>query len=84
MERGPEKEKENMKCHVCGGELKPTKTDLPFKLAKGSIVIVKALPVRQCENCREYLIEDSVMARVDDILEKAGKGAELEVVRFAA
>jgi YgiT-type zinc finger domain-containing protein len=84
MERGFEKEKETMKCHVCGGELRLVATDLPFKVSENSIVIVKGLPARQCENCQEYLIEDEVMGRVDAILEKAGTGAELEVVRFAA
>lgn len=73
-----------MKCHICGGQLQAMTTDLPFKVRENSIVIVKGLPALQCENCREYLLEDSVMERVDAILEKAGTSAELEVVRFAA
>ena len=73
-----------MKCQICGGDLKPVVTDLPFKVRENSIVIVKGLPARQCENCQEYLLEDSVMARVDALLEKIGTTAELEVVRFAA
>ncbi|MBF0143003.1 MAG: hypothetical protein HQL59_06040 [Magnetococcales bacterium] len=47
-------------------------------------MIVKNLPVAQCGNCREYLIEDTVMARVESILERIGPAAELEVVRYAA
>ncbi len=73
-----------MKCHVCGENLKPAVTDLPFKVGKNSIVIVKNLPVLQCPNCQEYLIKDRVMQRLDKILKKAGTDAELEVVRFAA
>ncbi len=73
-----------MKCHLCGAELKSIRTDLPFKVAENSIVIVKNLPVLQCPNCREYLIEDPVMEKVDSILEKVGTDSELEVVRFAA
>ena len=73
-----------MKCQTCGGNLKPTVTDLPFKVGENSIVIVKSLPTLQCENCQEYLIEDPVMERVDAILKKTGTAAELEVVRFAA
>jgi len=73
-----------MKCHICGGQLQAMTTDLPFKVRENSIVIVKSLPALQCENCREYLLEDSVMERVDAILEKTGTSAELEVVRFAA
>ncbi|HAT48995.1 MAG: YgiT-type zinc finger protein [Magnetococcales bacterium] len=73
-----------MKCHVCGSELERTVTSLPFKTGEDSVVIVKNLPVAQCGNCREYLIEDVVMARVESILDRIGPAAELEVVRYAA
>jgi hypothetical protein len=48
------------------------------------IVIVKQLPVLQCGACREYLIEEAVMERVDGMPERADTAAELEVVRYAA
>ena len=73
-----------MKCHVCGATFKSITTDLPFKRGEHSIVIVKNLPVLQCENCREYLIEDSVMKWVEKILEGISPEAELEIVRYAA
>lgn len=73
-----------MKCHVCGSELVRVHTDLPFKVGETMIVIVKALPVLQCEHCTEYLLEDSVMQRVDEILRRADDRAELEIVRYAA
>lgn len=73
-----------MNCHVCGALLRPTVTDLPFKVKENSIVILKGLPVLQCENCREFLIEDPILERVEAILERAGGDAELEVIRFAA
>lgn len=73
-----------MKCHVCGAGLKNLVTDLPFKVRENGIVILKGLPVMQCENCREFLIEDHIMERVDGILEKTDTEAELEVVSFAA
>lgn len=73
-----------MKCHVCGSRLEHATTDLPFKVSDHGIVIIKDLPVLQCENCREYLIEDPVMERVEKILEQGGDALELEVVRFAA
>ena len=59
-------------------------TDLPFKLSEERIVILKQLPVLQCEACREYLIEDTVMARIDALLAPAGSTAELEIIRYAA
>ena len=51
-----------MKCHTCGSGLKNLTTDLPFKRDEHSIVIVKNLPVLQCGNCGDYLLDDSVMA----------------------
>ncbi len=73
-----------MKCHVCGSHLRPTITDLPFKRTAKSIVIIKDLPVLECENCAEYLLQDSAMAAVENILERIDEAAELEVVRYAA
>jgi YgiT-type zinc finger domain-containing protein len=73
-----------MRCHVCGSEMSRVQTDLPFKVSETTIVIVKALPVLQCEGCGEYLLEDPVLQRVDAILEGADGRAELEVFRYAA
>jgi YgiT-type zinc finger domain-containing protein len=59
-------------------------SDLPFKTTDHTIVVVKDLPVLQCHNCTEYLIEDAVLSRVDEILANVGAEAELEVIRYAA
>ncbi len=61
-----------------------TITDLPFKVTAATIVVLKDLPVIQCDGCGEFLIEDAVMERVDAILEKADTAVELEIVRYAA
>jgi YgiT-type zinc finger domain-containing protein len=73
-----------MRCTVCGGELTPTQTDLPFKVGETSIVILRSLPVLQCIKCPEYLIEDEVLGRIDQILEQVGTGTEVEIIRYAA
>ena len=73
-----------MKCHSCGSKLKPLITDLPFKISDATIVILKGLPVLQCENCSEYLLDDPVMGRVEEILERVNAAAELEIIRYAA
>jgi YgiT-type zinc finger domain-containing protein len=59
-------------------------TDLPFTLSDHSIVVVKGLPVLLCENCTECLLEDGVMAAMDQILEGADDASELRVVKYAA
>lgn len=73
-----------MKCRVCGSTLLATKTDLPFKVTERTIVILKSLPIAQCQNCSEYSIEDSVFARVEQLLSKVDTSVELEIIPFAA
>ena len=73
-----------MRCDVCGAELAAITTDLPFKVREPGIVILKGLPVFQCTRCPQYLLEDAVLARVDQILRRVDSGTELEVVRYAA
>lgn len=73
-----------MKCPVCGANLEAIKTDLPFKVRQTSIVILKDLPVLQCRNCPQYLIEDGELGKVDEIIARVDGGAELEIIRYAA
>ena len=73
-----------MKCLVCGATLRSTTTYLPLKVIDRTIVVVKKLPVLQCEGCIEYLIEDPVMAKVDELLSRVDRSIELEIVPFAA
>ena len=73
-----------MKCHVCGSNMDPLTTDLPFKVSETTIIIVKGLPVLQCNNCSEYLLEDPVLKQVEIILDNVDTSAELEVINYAA
>jgi YgiT-type zinc finger domain-containing protein len=73
-----------MKCGTCGGELETATTDLPFKINENTIVILKGLPVLQCTNCPEYLIDDEIIRWVDEVLAKVEGGTELEIIRYAA
>lgn len=69
---------------MCGSILHATTTDLPFKISPRTIVILKHLPVVQCERCSEYLIADAVFAKVEELLSKVNTSVELEVIQFAA
>jgi YgiT-type zinc finger domain-containing protein len=73
-----------MKCGVCGDQLRPVHSDLPFKVSEQTIVILKDLPVLQCQNCAQYLLEDHVLSRIDAILARIDSAAELEIIRYAA
>ena len=73
-----------MKCTVCGANLRSATSDMPFKTTEQTIVILKGLPVLQCENCAQYLIDDYVLGRVDEILSSVRDTAEVEIIRYAA
>jgi YgiT-type zinc finger domain-containing protein len=59
-------------------------TNLPFKISQNTIIIVKDLPVLQCEGCTEYLLADDVMEHIDQLFERVDITAELEVLKYAA
>jgi len=73
-----------MKCRICGGTLRAAITDLPFKVSDRTIVILKRLPVQQCESCGEYAIADAVLEKVDMLLDKVDASVELEIIPYAA
>lgn len=73
-----------MTCGVCGGQLEPVISDMPFSLAPTRIVIVKDLPVLQCRQCSQCLIAGPVRERVDEMLARSDATAELEILRYAA
>jgi YgiT-type zinc finger domain-containing protein len=81
---GSQGQEENMRCHVCGGEMYPILTDLPFKLGPKKIVILKDLPVLQCARCSEFMLEDPVMERVDAMLGKVEEDVQLKILEYAA
>jgi hypothetical protein len=53
-------------------------------VSERTIVIVKELPVVQCESCSAYEIEDPVFSRVEELLSVIDRATELEIIRFAA
>jgi YgiT-type zinc finger domain-containing protein len=73
-----------MQCTVCGSQLRAASTDLAFKVRESTMVILKGLPVLQCDNCAEYLLQDAVMEKVDEMLARVSSEAELEIIRYAA
>ncbi len=71
-----------MICHVCGSAMEPVKTGLPFKMRNDMLVVIKNLPVFQCECCSACLLDDTVLKQVDKILDNVDTDAELEVIRY--
>lgn len=77
------KHKQPITCYNCGGIFENKITNMPFKLNNICIVIIKGLPVLQCEKCNEFVIEDEIMEKVDTILNKIDTSAELEILSYA-
>lgn len=73
-----------MQCSICGSEMQLSRTNLPIKISYRTIVIVKGLPVAQCAGCTEYLIDDNVLVRVEELLSCVDPQVELEIIPFAA
>jgi len=73
-----------MRCYNCGENLEKIFSDMPFKVSNESVVIIKRLPVLQCPNCQEYLLEDPVMQKVEEKLSNVSTTAELEILKYVA
>ena len=73
-----------MKRHICGDDMKPTVSDLPFRLGPTAIIVIKQLPVLECVNCAETSIEDQVMKKIENLLEPTDETTELAVIPYAA
>jgi YgiT-type zinc finger domain-containing protein len=69
---------------MCGGLMQAQVTDLPFKLDRHCIRIIKDLPVQECVQCGKTLIDDSVMAEIEPLFDKEAHPSALEVMRYAA
>ena len=74
-----------MKCVLCRhGDTAPGKATVTLQRGE-STVIIKAVPAEVCPNCGEYYLSETITARVMQMAEDAvRKGAEVEILRFAA
>jgi YgiT-type zinc finger domain-containing protein len=66
------------------GQTKPGHTTVTLQEGD-TVVVVKKVPGDICSQCGEYYLEDSVVARLEEILDSAAsRGAEVEIVKYAA
>jgi YgiT-type zinc finger domain-containing protein len=74
-----------MRCTICkNGETKSGKVTVTLQRGE-TTVIIKEVPAGVCENCGEYYLSDKITERVMAMGEEAvQKGAEVEILRFAA
>jgi YgiT-type zinc finger domain-containing protein len=74
-----------MECVICRkGQTQPGLVTVTLQ-REDCIVILKQVPAEVCENCGEYYLNESV---TEDVLKRAeeavGKGAEVEIIKYAA
>ncbi len=71
-----------MKCPVCKGTVKRSKTNFPVEL-EGGFLIVKDVPADVCGQCGEVFIPDDIAASLEKTVEAARKNkAEVEIVSY--
>jgi YgiT-type zinc finger domain-containing protein len=59
-------------CPLCGGEKKPGKTTFTVELGFG-VVVVREVPATVCTQCGADWIEDSIVAKLEEIVNDARK-----------
>ena len=74
-----------MKCVLCrNGETQTGVTMVPLQRGE-TIVVLKDVPAKICDNCGEYYLSESVTRKIMVRAERAVKsGAEVEILRYAA
>ncbi|TAK35675.1 MAG: type II toxin-antitoxin system MqsA family antitoxin [Chloroflexota bacterium] len=74
-----------MKCVICKhGETQPGKVTVTLQ-RDGTVVIIKDVPADVCDNCDEYYLSESVLRDLEERVGQAvARGAEVEILRFAA
>ena len=74
-----------MKCTICRhGETKAGTATVTLQRG-GTTVVIKDVPADVCDNCGDYYLSESVTRRTLAMAEDAArKGAEVEILRFAA
>lgn len=59
-----------MKCPLCRGKMSPGKTNLPFSLESGNIIVVINVPALVCEQCGDDFVEIDVVRKVEKIVDR--------------
>jgi len=72
-------------CVICKeGILEDGKTTVTLE-RDATVVVIKAVPAKVCDNCGEYLLSEDVTEILMKILDEAVKhGASFEMINYAA
>ncbi len=74
--------KHNGHCPLCGGRLTSGPATIPF-LVRGTVIVIKDVPARICEECDEPFLAGPATDTVTDLLtELRSLRAEVSVIAF--
>lgn len=73
-----------MKCHVCGTSMIRVVSELPFRVNRSVMIILRDLPLMECSECGAYALEAMVMERVHEIVERLDSPSHLDAVLYPA
>ena len=73
-----------MECHVCGTSMTGVVSELPFRVNRSVMIILRDLPILECTECGAYAFEEKVMERVHEIVERLQAPSHLEAILYAA
>jgi YgiT-type zinc finger domain-containing protein len=59
-------------------------TDLPFRVNRSVMIILRNLPLVECSECGAYILEEKVMERVHEIVGRLRSPSHLEAVLYSA
>ena len=72
-----------MKCPLCKGTMSEGKTNLPYDLKEGNVVVIINVPALVCEQCGDDFVEIDVARKVEKLLERIERdGVSMGVVQF--
>ncbi|MCK4376419.1 MAG: type II toxin-antitoxin system MqsA family antitoxin [Candidatus Brocadiae bacterium] len=74
-----------MKCVICKNGETHSGTATVTLERRGATVVIKEVPAQVCENCGEHYLSEDTTAHALELAEQAvQRGAEIEVLRYAA
>jgi len=72
-----------MTCPLCKGHMAPGKTNLPFNLGQGSIVVLVNVPALVCDQCGDDFVEIEVVRKVEKIIARIERdGISMDMVEY--
>ena len=72
-----------MKCPLCKGSMSEGKTNLPYDLTEGNVVVILNVPALVCDQCGDDFVEIDIARKVEKLVERIERdGVSMGMVQF--